>query len=154
MFCSASQHVDSYYASSCAEQLRLRPALDADLDVDVAIIGAGFSGLHTALRLVLAGKRVAVLEASRIGWAASGRNGGQAILGWSCDMPPLEAALGQEGALRLWQLVRWAAGEIQALPQRHGFDIDYRAGHLWTSVLARRVSHLHEWQEQAAQKWG
>ena len=154
MFCSASQHVDSYYASSCAEQLRLRPALDADLDVDVAIIGAGFSGLHTALRLVLAVKRVAVLEASRIGWAASGRNGGQAILGWSCDMPPLEAALGQEGALRLWQLVRWAAGEIQALPQRHGFAIDYRAGHLWTSVLARRVSHLHEWQEQAAQKWG
>ena len=154
MFSSASQHVDSYYASSCAASLRLRPALDAELDVDVAIIGAGFSGLHTALHLVQAGKRVAVLEASRIGWAASGRNGGQAILGWSCDMPPLEAALGQEGAQRLWDLVRWAAGEIQALPQRHGFDIDYRAGHLWTSVLARRVSHLQEWQEQAAHKWG
>ena len=119
MFCSARQHVGSYYTSSCGDWLKPRPSLEGVLDVDVAIVGAGFSGLHTALRLVLAGKRVAVLEASRIGWAASGRNGGQAILGWSCDMPPLEAALGQEGALRLWQLVRWAAGEIQALPQRH-----------------------------------
>lgn len=154
MYRASSQHVDSYYASSCADLVKARPRFEGELDVDVAIVGAGFSGLHTALRLVLAGKRVALLESSRIGWAASGRNGGQAILGWSCDMPPLEAALGQERARRLWELVRWAAGEIQALPQRHGFDIDYRAGHLWTSVLQRRVSHLHEWQEQASQKWG
>lgn len=154
MYRASSQHVDSYYASSCADLVKPRPRFEGELDVDVAIVGAGFSGLHTALRLVLAGKRVALLESSRIGWAASGRNGGQAILGWSCDMPPLEAALGRERARRLWELVRWAAGEIQALPQRHGFDIDYRAGHLWTSVLQRRVSHLHEWQEQASQKWG
>jgi glycine/D-amino acid oxidase-like deaminating enzyme len=154
MYRASSQHVDSYYASSCVDLVKARPRFEGELDVDVAIVGAGFSGLHTALRLVLAGKRVALLESSRIGWAASGRNGGQAILGWSCDMPPLEAALGQERARRLWELVRWAAGEIQALPQRHGFDIDYRAGHLWTSVLQRRVSHLHEWQEQASQKWG
>ncbi len=154
MYRASSQHVDSYYASSCVDLVKPRPRFEGELDVDVAIVGAGFSGLHTALRLVLAGKRVALLESSRIGWAASGRNGGQAILGWSCDMPPLEAELGQERARRLWELVRWAAGEIQALPQRHGFDIDYRAGHLWTSVLQRRVSHLHEWQEQASQKWG
>lgn len=154
MYRASNQHVDSYYASSCADLIKPRPRFAGELEVDVAIVGAGFSGLHTALRLALAGKRVALLESSRIGWAASGRNGGQAILGWSCDMPPLEAALGLERARRLWELVRWAAGEIQALPQRHGFDIDYRAGHLWTSVLARRVSHLHEWQEQASQKWG
>jgi len=56
----------------------------------VLIIGAGFSGLHTALRLAFEGKRVTLIEASRVGWAASGRNGGMAILGWSCDMDPLE----------------------------------------------------------------
>ncbi len=118
------------------------------------IIGAGFSGLHTALRLALAGKRVTLLEASRVAWAASGRNGGQAILGWSCDMPPLEAALGHERARRLWDGMRWAAKEVRELPGRHGFDCDYRPGHLWTSVMPRRVGLLTEWQHEASHKWG
>jgi ribulose 1,5-bisphosphate synthetase/thiazole synthase len=81
MFQQSSQHVDSYYAHSCADILRQRPALEGEQHTDVVIIGAGFSGLHTALRLALAGKRVTLLEASRVAWAASGRNGGQAILG-------------------------------------------------------------------------
>ena len=154
MFQQSSQHVDSYYAHSCADILRDRTVLEGEHDADVVIVGAGFSGLHTALRLALAGKRVVVLEASRVAWAASGRNGGQAILGWSCDMPPLEAALGHERAKRLWDGMRWAARELRELPGRHGFDIDYRPGHLWTSVMPRRVSLLSEWQHEASHKWG
>lgn len=98
MFQQSTQHVASYYAHTCADRLFDRAALEGEQDTEVLIIGAGFSGLHTALRLALAGKRVTLLEASRVAWAASGRNGGQAILGWSCDMPPLEAALGYERA--------------------------------------------------------
>ncbi|MBY8957261.1 FAD-binding oxidoreductase [Pseudomonas sp. MIS38] len=154
MFQQSQQHVASYYAHSCADILSTRPALEGAHDTDVVIIGAGFSGLHTALRLALAGKRVTVLEASRVAWAASGRNGGQAILGWSCDMPPLEAALGYECARRLWDAMRWAAQELRELPGRHGFDCDYRPGHLWTSVMPRRVSLLTEWQHEASHKWG
>ncbi len=154
MFQQSTQHVASYYAYSCANRLTTRPALVGDHDTEIVIIGAGFSGLHTALRLALAGKRVTLLEASRVAWAASGRNGGQAILGWSCDMPPLEAALGYERARRLWDGMRWAAGELRELPGRHGFDCDYRAGHLWTSVMPRRVSLLTEWQREASHKWG
>ncbi|WP_223525564.1 NAD(P)/FAD-dependent oxidoreductase [Pseudomonas sp. A-B-26] len=154
MFHQSTQHVASYYAHSCADRLVNRPALRGEQDTDILIIGAGFSGLHTALRLALAGKRVTLLEASRVAWAASGRNGGQAILGWSCDMPPLEAALGYERARRLWDGMRWAAQELRELPARHGFDCDYRAGHLWTSVMPRRVGLLTEWQREGSHKWG
>lgn len=154
MFRHASQHVDSYYAHSCADRLSEHAPLQGEQRCEVLVIGGGFSGLHTALRLAEAGKRVILLEASRVAWAASGRNGGQAILGWSCDMPPLERALGLERARRLWDGMTWAAGELRELPQRHGFDCDYRRGHLWTAVLPRRVALLHEWQEEAARKWG
>nr|WP_017677234.1 FAD-binding oxidoreductase [Pseudomonas chengduensis] len=154
MFHHASEHVDSYYAHSCGDRLKHYPTLQGDLQCEVMVVGAGFSGLHTALRLAEAGLQVILLEASRVAWAASGRNGGQAILGWSCDMPPLEKALGLERARRLWDGMAWAACELRELPQRHGFDCDYRRGHLWTAVLPRRVALLHEWQEEAAYKWG
>ena len=154
MFKQSAQHVASYYARTLPAPLPLRPTLEGHEDCEVLIVGAGFSGLHTALRLALAGKRVCLLEASRVAWAASGRNGGQALLGWSCDMPPLEKALGQERTRRLWDSMRWAAAELGELPGRHGFDVDYRRGSLWTAVQPRRVRLLQEAQEEAVDKWG
>ncbi|QVM94856.1 FAD-binding oxidoreductase [Pseudomonas sp. SORT22] len=154
MFKQSAQHVASYYAQTYPTAIPLRPTLQERLDTEVLIIGAGFSGLHTALRLALAGKRVTLVEASRVAWAASGRNGGQALLGWSCDMPPLEKALGQERARRLWDSMRWAAGELRELPERHGFTVDYQRGSLWAAVLPRRVAMLHEARHEAETKWG
>jgi len=145
---------DSYYAASAAERMRERPVLDETIDADVCIVGAGFSGLYTALRLAEAGKRVVMLEAARVGWGASGRNGGQAILGFSCDMPPIEAQLGRDEAMAIWQLVRDAATEIRQRIKVHGIDSDWRDGHLWTAVLPRRVGILTEWQEEASTRWG
>lgn len=154
MFKQSAQHIASYYAHSFPAPIPLRPTLQDSLHTEVLIIGAGFSGLHTALRLALAGKRVLLLEASRVAWAASGRNGGQALLGWSCDMPPLEKALGAERSRRLWDSMCWAAEEMQALPQRHGFAIDYRSGSLWTAVQQRRVGQLREAQRHAERQLG
>lgn len=152
MFQRNSQHTTSYYASTCSPAER--PTQTEHSDTEVLVIGAGFSGLHTALRLALEGKRVTIIEASRVGWAASGRNGGMAILGWACDMDLIEQALGRDGAKVLWKLMRWAAAEIKELPLRHGFTCDYQEGHLWTSVLPRRVKLLRDWQENAVKKWG
>ncbi|HSX89128.1 MAG TPA: FAD-binding oxidoreductase [Pseudomonas sp.] len=154
MFKQSAQHIASYYAHSFPDPIPLRPTLQDSLHTEVLIIGAGFSGLHTALRLALAGKRVLLLEASRVAWAASGRNGGQALLGWSCDMPPLEKALGEERSRRLWDSMCWAAEEMQALPQRHGFAIDYRSGSLWAAVQQRRVGQLREAQRHAERQLG
>ncbi|MBV8658238.1 MAG: FAD-binding oxidoreductase [Burkholderiales bacterium] len=131
-----------------------RPSLTGSVDADVCVVGAGFAGLYTALRLAEAGKRVVVLEAAPVGWGASGRNGGQAILGYSCDMPPIEAQLGTEVALEIWQWIREAAQEIRDRIARHGIDCDLQQGHLWTSVLARRVDSLKAWQHEASEKWG
>nr|MBO2509615.1 FAD-dependent oxidoreductase [Gammaproteobacteria bacterium] len=153
MFKQSAQHVASYYAGTHPAAIPLRPSQKGQENCDVIIVGAGFSGLHTGLRLALAGKRVVLIEASRVAWAASGRNGGQALPGWSCDLPPLEKALGYERARELWESMRWATAELRELPQRHGFDVDYRVGSLWTAVLPRRVRLLEEAREEAARKW-
>ncbi|WP_286975454.1 FAD-binding oxidoreductase [Pseudomonas sp.] len=153
MFKQSAQHIRSYYSATYPQPISLRPCLEGDVRVDVVIVGGGFSGLHSALRLALAGKRVALLEASRLAWAASGRNGGQALLGWSCDMPPLEAALGLERSRRLWQSMCWAAEELRELPVRHGFSVDYQQGSLWAAVQPRRVSLLEDALHEAQDKY-
>ena len=154
MFKQSAQHIGTYYAGTYPGAIPLRPRLQEALQCDVLIIGGGFSGLHTALRLALAGKKVVLLEASRLAWAASGRNGGQALPGWSCDMQPFEKALGLERARRLWDSMVWAAAEMRELPERHSFDIDYRTGALYTAVLPRRVRQLQDGLEEAEQKYG
>ena len=153
MFKQSAQHIGTYYAGTYGP-IPLRPRLEEHTDCDVLIIGGGFSGLHTGLRLALAGKKVVILEASRLAWAASGRNGGQALPGWSCDMPPLEKALGTERARQLWDSMVWAAEEMRELPERHRFDIDYRTGAIYTAVLPRRVRLLQENLEEASEKYG
>lgn len=154
MFDSSSDYIDSYYAASCRDEQISRASLQENLQVDVVIIGAGYTGLYTALNLAEAGKSVVIIEASRVGWGASGRNGGQIIPGFSCDMPPFEAALGQDGARQVWQLVQDAASEIRRRIARHQIACDLTEGHLWTAVQQRRVKILTDWQHEAAHKWG
>ena len=72
------EHVASYYAATLGEH-QTYPALTERIDTDVCVIGGGFSGISTALHLAERGYRVVVLEGSRIGWGATGRNGGQLI---------------------------------------------------------------------------
>jgi glycine/D-amino acid oxidase-like deaminating enzyme len=154
MFEHSTDYLRSYYSASSPAAQHRRPRLEGELDVDVLVVGAGFTGLYTALNLAEAGLKVAILEASRVGWGASGRNGGQIILGFSCDMPPFEAALGLQGARQVWQLITDAADQIRQRIARHAIDCDLAEGHLWTSVQARRVRLLTDWQREAAEKWG
>lgn len=77
-----SEHVRSWYAAT-AHTSPLRPPLAGDQEADVCIIGGGFSGVASALSLAERGRKVILLEANRVGWGASGRNGGQVLPGWS-----------------------------------------------------------------------
>lgn len=102
-----------------------RPPLDGDLAVDVCIVGAGFTGLGAAM--ALAGRASAVvLEAGRVGCAATGRNGGQVHTGHRRDQAWLEKAVGRADAMALWRLAEDARAHFKTLTET--IDCDWRAG--------------------------
>jgi gamma-glutamylputrescine oxidase len=154
MFRSSPDHVDSYYAATSRHLQSDRPSLQENLDVDVCVVGAGFFGLYTALELAKAGRRVAVVEASRVGWGASGRNGGQMIIGFPCGMQRLKAVMGRERARRLFDASREAVSDIRAIMAEHAIDCDLVQGHLEVAVLKRRVADLAGWIEECVDEWG
>ena len=154
MFRSSTDYIDSYYSATSRHLQKVRPTLDGDLDADVCVVGAGFFGLYTALELAKAGKRVVILEASRVGWGASGRNGGQMIIGFPCGMQRLKASIGQARAKRMFDASREAVADIRGIMARYGIDCDLVEGHLEVAVLKRRVADLTEWIEECEKEWG
>lgn len=90
------EHAHSYYAAS-ARASTPYPELAGDLIADVCVIGGGFTGVNTAIELAQRGLSVILLEARRIGWGASGRNGGQLIRGIGHDVEGFSRHVGAEG---------------------------------------------------------
>ena len=88
-------HAATYYAASARDK-RVRPKLDGQHTADICIIGAGFTGISAALELLEKGYAVIVLEGDRIGFGASGRNGGQIVNGYSRDLETIAKRYGQE----------------------------------------------------------
>jgi glycine/D-amino acid oxidase-like deaminating enzyme len=112
--------------------------LDSRIRADVAIVGAGFTGLSTALHLAERGCRVAVLDAQSPGWGASGRNGGQVIPGLKFDPRELTQMLGAERGRALARFTGDAAGLLFGLIERYGIDCDaVRSG--WIQGATDRV---------------
>ena len=90
-----TEHTGSYYAESRNDN-KDRPALNEAIETDICIIGAGFTGISSALHLAEAGYKVVVLEAARIGYGASGRNGGQLVNSYSRDIDTIEKNYGRD----------------------------------------------------------
>lgn len=153
MFRSSPQHTDTYYAATSREWQVQRPALNEHLNVDVCVVGAGFFGLYCALELARAGKKVAVLDASRVGWGASGRNGGQMIIGFPCGMQRLKGVMGYERAKEMFDESRRAVRRIRTLMREEQIDCDLVEGHLEVAVLPRRIADLTGWIEECQQEW-
>ncbi len=131
-------HVPSYYAATAAAPPE-RPALAGDQRADVCVVGAGFTGLSAALNLAERGYRVAVLEANRVGWGASGRNGGQIGSGFSADMAWLEGWAGRAEARGLFALAEEAKAIIRERVERHGISCDLKWG---TFQAASKTRHM------------
>ncbi|MGI9493185.1 MAG: NAD(P)/FAD-dependent oxidoreductase, partial [Geminicoccaceae bacterium] len=98
--------------------------LEGDLDVDVAIVGAGFTGLNAALALAEAGTSVAVLEAAHLGHGASGRSGGQVNLGLNLGPSALIELFGKDPGERLIDTIVKMPEEVCGLIRRHQLDCD------------------------------
>ena len=109
---SETHYPDSYYYHS-ANQIKDRPYLQEDIKTEVCIIGAGYTGLLSAINLAEKGYKVVVLEANRVGWGASGRNGGQVGSGHNKKIHELEKDYGESLARDLWNLSEEAKSVVQ-----------------------------------------
>ena len=117
----------SWYAAS-TELPPERSALRGQLTVDVCIIGAGYTGLSAARVLAEKGLEVIVLDAHRVGFGASGRNGGQVGSGHNTDQRTLSRKLGKEHAAALWALSQEAKADIRANCRNHIPEAQYKSG--------------------------
>src|SRR5690606_2169244 len=103
MLASTSGYPDSYYAAT-ANPVPEPRVLQGEEIADACIIGGGYTGLSSAIHLAERGYKVILLEAERIAWGASGRNGGQCTVGQRQPQEYLEEKFGLEEARRLWDL--------------------------------------------------
>ncbi|PSD23500.1 FAD-dependent oxidoreductase, partial [Stenotrophomonas maltophilia] len=132
----------SWYASSLPEPPAL-PSLQGQVRADVAVLGAGYTGLTAALELAARGQRVVVLDAQRVGWGASGRNGGQALAGYGCEVDELERQLGRDDARHLFDWSREAVQAMRRRIDRHGIDCHWVEGHASVAIRERHERDLH-----------
>ncbi len=149
---SPAPYPPSWYAAS-VDPLPEQPAARGRIEADVCVLGAGYTGLSAALDLAEAGYRVVVLEAERIGWGASGRNGGQAIVGFGCEQDVLEREVGFEDARRLFDLSREGMALLHARIARHGIDCHWRDGHASVPIKPRQERQLRHWQAHMAERY-
>ncbi len=109
----------SYYAATQNPAPELSP-LDGSCRADVAIVGGGYTGLSSAIHLAKRGYKVVLLEARKLGWGASGRNGGHLGSGQRKDQIALEKMLGNAAAHQLWQLAQEAKSVSRSLIAEYG----------------------------------
>ena len=132
----------SYYAAT-ANPAPEHAMLDGEVDVDLAIVGAGCTGLSAALHAAQRGMSVAVLEGGKVGWGASGRNGGQVIPGLRKGAVELVAAFGRERARALFDLALEARTLVGELIETHKIDCDFSTnGHLLAAVKESDVADM------------
>ena len=132
---------NSYYAASAPEQPD-RPALQGAISTEVCIVGAGYTGLSTALHLIEAGYQVVLLEAARVGWGASGRNGGQLVNSFSRDLDVIAAKESPEVARLLGSMAFEGADIIRERIARYQIDCDYRPGGIFAAFTAKHLREL------------
>jgi gamma-glutamylputrescine oxidase len=99
----STEYIDSYYSRTRSDDAR-RPVLDGTIETETCVIGGGLAGLATALALAEKGRSVVLIEARRVGWGASGRNGGFVSPGYSLGLDKIERTLGSEAARALYRL--------------------------------------------------
>lgn len=123
------------------------PSLCGDAETDVCIIGGGYTGLSTAIHLRKLGFKVVLLEANRIGWGASGRNGGHVGTGQRADQAALEKWVGLDAAKGLWQLGLDAVRKVESLVNEFDIQCEFGEGNLH---LASKSSHADDLESEVA----
>jgi len=147
------EYVDSYYAASTRPPPPTAP-LVGTLDTDICVVGGGIAGCSAALTLAERGYRVALLEAQRIGWGASGRSGGQAIFGTAIEQAELERLVGFEDARRVWDVSLAGLSLLKQRIERYRIDCDWTDGWMLAAIKPRQWMELQAWQADLARRYG
>ncbi|MGE0621107.1 MAG: NAD(P)/FAD-dependent oxidoreductase [Pseudomonadales bacterium] len=136
-------HVDSYYAATRNDTVE-RPILEEHLAADVCIVGAGFSGVSAALHLAEAGFTVVLLEAARVGFGASGRNGGQLVNSYSRDIDVIERRYGKKTGQALGQMAFEGGNIIRERIARYDIRCDHKPGGIFAAFNHKQLRELTE----------
>ena len=148
-----STYPSSWYAATTSmDQPRSR--LKGSVSCEVCIIGAGFTGLSTALHLAQKGFQVMVLDAHRVGFGASGRNGGQVGSGWNQSQQKLEKSMGIDPARRLWEMSNHAKALTRDLVEKYAPEAGYQPGVATANFSHSDTEQNHLDAEYLARSYG
>ncbi|MFT4518369.1 MAG: gamma-glutamylputrescine oxidase [Halioglobus sp.] len=147
---SIEPHCPSYYAATRNDHTQY-PKLQGETRCDVCVIGAGFTGIATALTLVERGYKVTVLEQNAVGWGASGRNGGQ-IIGGMAGEDALHKFWGEQHADALFELGYRGNDIIAQRVAKYGIDCDLKYGYIDVAVKPRHLVQQKEWFEALCER--
>ncbi|MCL7463341.1 FAD-binding oxidoreductase [Pseudomonas sp. NW5] len=136
---------DSYYAFS-AHPAYHRPPLQGEAQTDVCVIGAGYTGLSAALHLLEQGFHVILLEAAKVGFGASGRNGGQIVNSYSRDIDVIERSAAPEAARLMGQMAFEGARIIRERISHYGIACDLKNGGIFAAFNKQQMQHLESQQ--------
>jgi gamma-glutamylputrescine oxidase len=131
-----------------------RDVLSGATSADVCVVGGGIAGCSAALHLAERGYKVVLLEGHRIGWGASGRNGGQALVGVATGQGKLERLIGPEDARRVWDISVEGLTLMRELIAGHGIDCDWVSGTMQTAIKPRQDAEIREELETLRTKYG
>ncbi len=149
----AGQYPESWYAATTAP-LPPFERLKGQKRADICVIGAGYTGLSAALHLAEAGRKVVLLDAQRVGFGASGRNGGQLGSGQRMEQDGLEKLLGREDAAKLWDLAEEAKDLVKSLIERHKIDCHLKPGILHACFSKGELASEHAYAELLQKRYG
>lgn len=142
----------SYYAAT-SNQTVSRPALADHHQVDVCVIGAGYTGLSTALFLLEKGFSVTVLEAVKVGFGASGRNGGQIVNSYSRDLDSIERSVSEPAAKLIGEMAFEGGRIIRDRVARYHIRSDLKDGGVFAAFNKKQMHHL-EAQKALWERYG
>jgi gamma-glutamylputrescine oxidase len=145
---------NSWYEASVARP-PLSPPLAERIAADICVVGGGYAGISAALELAQRGYSVVLLEAQRIGWGASGRNGGQAIVGFGEDGEcTVEKQFSPLDARRAWDISVEGLQLLRERIARYGIECEYTPGYLSLAVKPRKAHALRRWMDHATAAYG
>ncbi|MGF1658957.1 MAG: NAD(P)/FAD-dependent oxidoreductase [Rubrimonas sp.] len=152
-------HAPSWFRATANSAPTTGP-LSGETRADVCVIGGGYAGLSAALHLAQAGRDVVLLEAHRLGWGASGRNGGQLSYGPRIGMDVYERMLGPDDARKIWEISTEATRLTKRLIAEHAIACDLSPGHLEAAAkpghaeaMRREADHLGKVYGHEGLRW-